>query len=136
MKINYNFEKNFTKFCANIDCIILLIDKVYLQQMKFDANIRKIKYFICVYEINDKLYDNFKYVELNFYISKKLLIDNKTAMAHFRKKIYVVNNLRVNVLFDVDIFSLKKIIIDMSRRTIILSICDDLITTLNFITKN
>ena len=100
-----------------------------------NAIIRRVNNSIRVRNIDSRVYNSSKYIKLDFYISKKLL-DNFSIIVYFRKKIYIVENFRVNVLLNVDILKSKKNIIDFERRLLIFLIYDDLQLSLDIVLKN
>ena len=57
---------------------MFLINRKYLREINFNVDVKRTQRFIRVHDIDDKLHDNFEYIELNFYIIDKLL--NKFAI--------------------------------------------------------
>ena len=79
---------------------MFLIDKQYLLKTKFDVTIHKTKQSIRIHDIDDKLHDNSKYTELNFYVVDTLS-NQSSIIVHFRREIHLVNDLRIHALLDV-----------------------------------
>ena len=94
-----------------------LIDKKYLLKVKFDVTIHKTKQSIRVHDIDDKLHDNSKYIKFDFYVVDTLS-NQSSIIAHFRREIHLMNDLKAHALFDVDILKFEQIIFDMSKRII------------------
>ena len=123
------------KICANIDCIMSLIDRKYLLKVKLDVTIHKTKQSIWIHDINDKLHDNSKYTEFNFYVID-MLSNQSSIITHFRREIHLVNDLKAHALLDVDILKFEQIIFDMSKRIITFFVCNNLIVFIKLIFKN
>lgn len=102
---------------------MFLIDRKCLRKVKFKVIIKRIQRFIRVHDINEKLYNYFEYIELNFYIINELF-DKILIKVYFCHKIYLINNFRTNVLLKVNILKIERIILNISKRNIIFSICD------------
>ena len=60
---------------------------------------------------------------LNFYIFD-IIKNNKSIIAHFKRKIYFVDNLFAKIFIDVNTIILKKIIIDIKKQKIIINNCE------------
>ena len=112
-----------------------LIDRKYLLKIKFDVIIHKTKQSIRVHDIDDKLHDNSKYIEFDFYVVDTLS-NQSSIIAHFRREIHLVNDLKAHALFDVDILKFEQIILDMNKRIITFFVCNNLIALMKLIFKS
>ena len=102
-----------------------LFDRKYLLRIKFDVVILKTKQSIRIHDIDDKLHDNSKYIELNFYVFD-ILSNQSSIIIHFRREIYLIDDLKTHALFNVDILKSKKVIFDINKRIIIFFVCNNL----------
>ena len=59
-----------------------------------------------VRDIDSIMYNSFEYVFVNFYVSDSK--NENLVIAHFRKEIHVVNDLKVNVLIKMNILDFEK----------------------------
>ena len=57
-----------------------------------------------------------------FYI-KKILFENKRVFAKIIKKIHIINNLKIEIFIEIDIFILKRINIDFVNQSIFINNC-------------
>ena len=112
-----------------------LIDKKYLLKIKFDVTIHKTKQSIRIHDIDDKLHDNSKYTEFDFYIVDTLS-NQSSIIVHFRREIHLMNDLKVHALLDVDILKFEQIIFDMNKRIITFFACSNLIAFMKLIFKS
>jgi hypothetical protein len=71
-------------------------------------DVRIISQSIRMCNIDVRQHDNSKYVKLNFYIRDKTFIDTIITI-HFRRKIHVVNDLKIKILIDINIIESKTI---------------------------
>ena len=90
---------------------MLLIDRKYLLKIKFNTMIHKIKQLIRIHDIDNKLHDNSKYIEFDFYVVDTLS-NQSSLIIHFRREIHLIDNLKAHVLFDVDILKSTQIIFE------------------------
>ena len=134
MKINHNLNDKLIKICANIDCIMSLIDRKYLLKIKFDVIIHKTKQLIRINNMNDELHNNSKYTKFDFYVIYTLS-NQLSIIIHFRREIHFVNNLKIHALFDIDILKFEQIILDMNKRIITFLVYNNLIAFMKLISK-
>jgi len=78
------------------------------------------------------LIDN--YFILNIYI--KDYICNRESIAHICREIYIVNNLKIKLLFNINIITFKQIIVNLNIKQFTLNNCRKLITSLNVTIQN
>ena len=90
--------------------------------MIFNVIIRQIVDLIKMRDIDDREYINFDYVNLNIYFENKL--KKKSSIAHVKKNVYMMNNLRVKMLIDIDIMYSKKITTNLQTRRLTIDNCD------------
>jgi len=98
--------------CVNIEYIIILIDRKFLEDLVLNLFIKKTQIFIFVCDINIARHLINNYLVLNIYI--KDYICNKKFIAHICQKIYIVNNLKIKLLFDINIIASKQIIVNFN----------------------
>ena len=80
------------------------------------------------------MYNNSKYVDLNFYIFD-LLLNNIEIIVYFKREIYVIKNLQINILIKINIFNFEQIIIDINKKTINFLLYREIISSINIIIK-
>ena len=78
-----------------------------------------------------------KYISMNFVIFDE--IDDKLTIVCFIRYFYIVNNFKANILFNNNIFDLKRLLVNISiisviTSTILINISDISIVILNIIT--
>ena len=73
-------------------------------------------------EIDNREHFNFDYVNLDIYLKDKR--EKKSSITHIKKNVHVVDNLRVKILFDIDIMCSKNMTIDLQTRKLIINNCD------------
>ena len=75
--------------------------------MYSNAKIKRISIFIIIKDIENRKYNISEYVKLKIYLLDK----NNTII--IERKLYIVDNLIVKVLIDIDIIKLERIVIDL-----------------------
>ena len=90
--------------------------------MIFNVNIRQIIDSIKIRNIDNREHVNFDYVNLNIYFKNKF--KEKSSIVYVKRNVYVINNLRVKMLIDINIMCLKKMTINLQTRKLIIDNCD------------
>ena len=99
-----------------------LINRIFLEFVSH-FEIRIITQSIRIKNIDFRQHDSSKYVELNFYIRDKTIID-KSIIAHFRREIHVIDDLKVKILIDMNIIESETIDMMISNSTLHVESCD------------
>ena len=115
-----------------------LVDRQYLSIISHDE-IKKIVTSIKIRDIEAREHDSSKYVELNFYLNDTLANEDQidaidvehSTIAHFKREVHVMNDLRAKLLIDIDILDLEVMIVDLDKRQLIIESCDDVIVSLS-----
>ncbi len=107
-----------------------LIDRIYLMKLLSSVKIYHIDVAITVQDIDIVTHNCFEYVHLKLFISESIEIVKIMRQAH------VVNNLRVKFLMNMNILESKKIILNISRRKMILSLCEKLEVSIRVTSKH
>ena len=134
MKINHTSNDEFHEICVDTKCNMFVIDRQHLFKFQSQIEIKKTTKFVKIRDIDNTLHENFEYVEMNFFILKRLSNENETIV-HFMQKIHIVDDFRVNMLLKSNIFDSKKTIIDMKRKFVIFSSCQEFSISVDIIVK-
>jgi hypothetical protein len=116
--------------CVDTDCIMSLIDKTYLQKFLSSVKILHTDDFISVRDIEIVIHNCSEYVYLKLFISESFEI------AKFSHQAHIVDNLRTKFLMNMNILEFEEIILDISRRKLILSLCENLKIFIRVISKS
>jgi hypothetical protein len=109
---------------------MFLIDRDYLTKVLSQMKIQHVDITIKIREINTVIHNCSEYVLLEIYISEFKEIAKLTRQAH------VVDNLRAKFLMSMNILEFEKVIIDISRRKLIFSLCENLKVNMRITSKN
>ena len=110
--------------CADFEISMSLIDRDYLTKRLSKIKIQKITTSVTIRDIEKQIYDNSKYVMIDFYISERII--DESVLAHLADEIHIVNNLKVNMLIDMNIMNSEQIILDFDKNILIVSTCKGL----------
>lgn len=79
---------------------------------------RKQFFFILIRNYNNKIINVIKYIVIKLYFSE--IIDNKIIfiLIKMQMKIYLIKNLKINMLFDIDIFTSYQFVLDNTTQFI------------------
>ena len=105
--------------CVDIDTSMSLINRQFLNILSYD-DIHRIFILIKIRGIGAREHDNFKWLELNFYIDDKFVDDTK-VIVHFKCEMHIVDDFRVKLFINNDTFELKLISIHLKRREFIIN---------------
>ena len=121
------------KVCINTECTMSLIDKQFLSNLDFSDRLKKAWATISIIEINERhLTDD--YLLLNMYISKQT--QNRQTIAHIRREVHVIEEFKINLLIEINIMTLKRMIIYSSEKQLVINSCKKLTADLHVATKN
>jgi len=67
-------------------------------------------------------HQSFKYAIFDLYISSRK--DEQDVIAHIRREVHLVDNLKTNMLIDNDVIEPKSIVIDAKKREVYIDNCD------------
>ena len=119
--ISINKLDNLYNLCDDIKYEAFLIDRVFIiQEMSNYRN--KVKYsevFIKIRDINNVILIINEYMLLEFKIFDN--VNDKSIIAIFTKRVYLVNNLKVKILIDNNILNIKKIILNLNKELMIIN---------------
>jgi len=94
----------------NIKYIIAFIDRKFFEDLALNLFIKKTQTFISICDVNIARHLINNYFILNIYI--KDYIYNREFVAHICRKIYIINNLKIKLLFNINIITSKQIIVN------------------------
>ena len=94
----------------NVDYIIIIANYIFILSI---SKIKKIIIKILIRNLESKIYYFDKYIILIFYI-KRNLSNNIRIFIEITREIYIVDNLKINILIDLNILILERIIIDFT----------------------
>ena len=75
-----------------------------------------------------------KYISINFAIFNE--VDDKSTIACFIRHLYIVNNLKTNILLNNNIFNSKNAVVHIKQQKFIINNCDNFSISLKIIVKN
>ncbi len=113
-------NESLNKLCVDSECTMFLIDRIYLVKSLLKMKINHTDVTIRVRDIDIIIHNCFEYVHL------KLFISEFTEIVKLSRQTHVVNNLRVKFLMKMNILRSEKIILNIFRREMMLSLCENL----------
>ena len=89
---------------------MIIMNRIFVSPI---SEIKKIIIKILIYNLKSKIYYFDKYIILIFYI-KSVLSNNIRVFAKISKEIYIIDDLKTNILIELDILILERIIINFA----------------------
>ena len=120
--------------CVNIDCIMSLIDRRFLDQLKLSISIKKTKSFISIRDIEIAKHLTKDYIQLLMYLFD--VVESFLVIAHFTREMHVVDNLKIKLLLRMNIIDFERFVINLNKRQLSVRSCKNLIATLKITIKD
>ena len=97
---------DFTIFiCMNSDCLIILINRIFLLKHLSNVRIKKSEVSSAVCSIESQFYQISEFIQLNLYINNQQ--NENSAIVHFIRKTHIVKEFRINILLKIDALNNK-----------------------------
>ena len=100
MKVRYLSNNEKSNISSNFECEVTLRDCAYLRKQVSELKIKKITFFISIWEVSNKIIQTNKYIIIIIYIIDTIF--DVTRIASLIIKVHLVDNLKVNILIDID----------------------------------
>lgn len=107
--------------CLNTECIITLIDRNFLKSQTLIIKIECLSFSINVQKLESNTHQFSEYINLIIY-----LLDMNRHITVIEWETYIVKNLKTKMLIDIDILTLKFIIMNMFKQIAIINSCNDI----------
>ena len=120
------FSNQDFDLCLNSETFMFLINKNFLLKYKSDVIIRQIKSNIEMKNIEAKIHDSSEYVKLDLYIHETIKIES--TIAHFKTEFHFINDLKTNVLINMNVMKFENIILNFEKKIMMISTCQKLKT--------
>ena len=106
----------FHKFYIDIDCDVSFIDRAFLikQIFNYRKHVKIKSKIIKIRDIKNFTFNNTKYIFIIFKIFNKS-VDDESIMINFTRYVYIVDELKIKMFINNDIFDSKKMIIDLNK---------------------
>ena len=126
-RLFYNIDNNKSNtkkeiICFDFEYSLTLNDCDFIKKQFNEIKIRKLIFSILVRNVNEKIIKIDEYVITQLYIDN-FIINNKLITICIIAEIYLMNNLKVNLLFNVNVLKSQKIILNFKHNTLIINNC-------------
>ncbi len=113
-----------------------LKDREFIKSItsNFATKVRKLAFSISIRDIENKIHNLNEYILMNDFI-KETLSNNTSAVAFLQRKVYLMNDLKMKMLIDIDILSSKRIQLNLNARILQIDSCQDIIVKINIVTR-
>ncbi len=92
-----------------------LKDKEFIKliTLNFATKVWKLTFFISIQDIENKIHNLNEYILMNNFI-KETLLNNTSAVTFLQRKVHLMNDLKMKMLINIDILSLKWIQLNLN----------------------
>lgn len=97
-------------------------NRLFFKKQVSNTKIRTMTTFVTIRDLNVNRHSIDEYVLIFFYIIEKNDQKNKICII-FRREVYLINNLKTNILIEINIISSKRIVVDSITRTTKIDSC-------------
>lgn len=111
------------ELCVDNNIFISLTNKKFVINKCFNVKICRTIESIKIQNIEKTIHNNFEYVVMNFCIFDT--IKKTRLLTHLKAEIYLIENLKVNILLRIDVLISKKKILNFERGKIIIFTCKE-----------
>ena len=112
---------------------ITLKDRAYLLKHVSNLKIKKIAFFISIRDVNNKIINIDEYIMITIYI-KEIVNDMKRSTC-LTIKIYIINDLKTNILIKTNIITFQEMTINWKTRIIKLKRCQRLNISIDVVAR-
>jgi len=131
--IIYIWHVKFQAFvCFNIECIMILINRVFFKKQ----NTKYVSFKIFLISIHDVKQANSSIKITIFHLNFKAWFNDKFIITRIKIEAHIVENLKINLLFEIDNLVSQEVIIDLIKQQAIISTCSNTIVKLNINVKS
>ena len=134
--INFKNSNQLIKICSDIDAESSFGDREFIAKQipnYADRIVRKPK-ALKINNIESTTVTTNECISIDFSIPNE--VNDKSATACFTRYVYLVNDLKVNILLDNDILKPKNIVSHVKKEKLTINNCEDFSASLNVVTKN
>ena len=133
IKVNIDFKFTFNDLCINTDCETFMTNRIYVTAMLSNVMFKvKVTASLRIKNIDNVVVFSTESIILNFSFSE--ILDEKSTIVKFAKKIRLMNNLSIKILIEMNIIRFEYITINAS--ILIIDSCKDLKVDLFSISKD
>jgi hypothetical protein len=119
-------QEESQNLCVNTRIFMSLTDRKFVARNCLDKIIQRTVSKVTIREIEAQMHDSSKYVTLDFFVLDRVRDQQEASVAaHFTAEMHLVDNLKVNVLIEIDVMSSKQMIIDCGKKLLMISTCND-----------
>ena len=135
MKVRYSSNSKAEESEVSLDsgCNVTLGDRAYLLKHVSDLEIKKMTSFISIRDVSNKIVSTDKYAMITIYI--KEIVDDIERSACLTMKIYIMNDLKTNILIETNIITSQEITMNLKTRTIKLERCQRLNISIDVVAR-
>jgi hypothetical protein len=133
IKSSINFEM-LINVCLNINCFITITNRKILQQYFSNNIIKQLLSSISMRNIENIMHHIFDYVVFTLYFDDQL-IDKIVVIDKFQIEIHLIDDLKINIFIDNDVFIDQQIKLNLTQQTIQLNNCQNFVAFIDVLTK-
>lgn len=105
-----------------------------LTQLNNIIEIHKLVLLLLVRKVNNKIIKTSEYITINVYIND-VNSNCNLAIVRFITKIYLINNLKINLFIEINMLKLQKIILNFDYYLVRINVCINFIVFINVINR-
>lgn len=131
---------NFEQRCLDIETRLIVCDRLFFKAQALDARIRIMTTLVTIRDLEISKHQIDEYVIVSLYMIEKNKQENEIRTM-FCREVHLVNDLKANILIDMNIMSFESIVVDSSTRIARIESCKIIVlveirTSNNIISKS
>ena len=131
--IKRSFNNETKNCCVNIDCSLLIDEQVYIDKTFSNVEIKQLVASLLICDIKNIIHNFNKYIVVDVFINNYIIKNNKrlSITNKFLVKIHIVNNFKINLLLNNNVFIIQRVVININTQIVTLISCNNLIVSIN-----
>ena len=120
--------------CLDTGCTMTLIDRQFLKELRLGRPLKKSQATISVRGVGTERHLTDDYLVMDLYIKGK--VEDKDAVAHLRREVHVVDNLKAKLLLGMDVMVPERMIVNLDLKKLTVGSCKGLKTSIKVTSKD
>ena len=121
-------DEKIVSCCLNIECSFTVENRIYVKRTFFSTSIRQLIVSLSVRDIDNNIHNFSEYVVVDLFMNDHVVKTEKknSATNRFSAEIHIVDELKINLLIDNDVFNAQRVSLDLKIQIATLISCSNL----------
>ena len=123
--------------CLNIDCSLSIEKRIYVKKIFSTIEVKQFVISLSIWEIKNIIHKFNEYIIADVFMNDYIEQNDKqlSIIDKFSMKIHIIDDLKINLLLNNDVFSAQRVSININIQIVTLISCNNLIISINIMIK-